>query len=213
MFKKGSTEETMIFHYEIPEKTLFVLTTQIAYVILLTSAIFWQTLIRSEEDCSRASTDTRLICFVGGVFTDCSSLEGLIENNTNTSVGCYTIPFAVGNAFTTSVGCFSSSIFFISFYIFLMLAISRGKDGSKKRKYVAAVTMVIIWLCSLAAPIALAIPGYNDYLYQFMSITNYLFYSMCVVQMTVSVYNIQWRDIKKTSEHDVINAPSNYNAI
>ena len=196
VMKKGSSEsETVIFHYVVPDQTLFHLVIGTVFFILFSLAIFWQTFFISQEDCFSASfNDSRLLCFEGHVLLENCTLLNL---NSDEYIGCYRIAFAFGSAITTAAGAFASYVVHISLQITLLVLISGGKNGSKKRKIAAVLTQVIYFIFAFVFYTALFIGSftYINYLYQFLSNINYSVFLYCEVVFVHST--VHWWKFEK----------------
>ena len=198
-FKKGSTEnETMMFNYVVSNKAIFSLFISSVVFFLFSLCIFWQMFIISQEDCYNAHTDTRLLCFEDSVPKDCTSVH--LDKENFTFVGCYKIAEAFGNPFVTATGLFTSHILFTSIVTFLLVSISGGKTGSKKRKWIAYLVwigLMFVLLFASAYLFSIVFWYYIDYNYQWLSHINYCLF---LYGEGFSIAAIQWRNFTKVSE-------------
>ena len=211
MMKEGSSErETVIFHYVVPNNTLFSLVIGTVFFIMFSLAIFWQTFFISQEDCFLASfNDSRLLCFEGYVLLDNCSLLNL---NSDENIGCYRIAFAFGSAITTAVGAFASYVVYISLYIILLVLISGGKNGSKKRKIAAVLTQGIYCIAAAFFYTGLSIGSmtYAKYLYQYLSNINYsvfLYYEIIFASASVHWWKFEKTQHKMDSGLNTLKVP------
>ena len=135
--QESTKREIVLFGFEVPDHFILNLFWFAVFVILFALALFWKEYILEDVPCVKASNSIFFCCYAFACnFNNCSHyLNDETDFNTedDNSLNCYKLSFPFGNAFSTSAGFFASFIFITTLMTFVLLGVSGGSNGSRKR--------------------------------------------------------------------------------
>ena len=136
--QESTKKETVLFGFKVPDCFILNLFNFAVFIILFALALFWKEYILEDVPCVEGSNNIVFCCYAFVCnLNNCSHyLNDETDFNTENynSLNCYKFSFSFGNAFSSSAGFFASFVSITALMTFVLLGVSGGSNGSRKRK-------------------------------------------------------------------------------
>ena len=203
--QESTKKETVLFGFKVPDVFTVGLFHFAVFVILFALALFWKNYILEDVPCVKGSNNL-LCCYAFSCnLNDCSDyLNDETDFNTdyNNSLNCYKFSFSFGNAFLTSAGFFASFVSITALMTFVLLGVSGGSNGSRKR-WCFTILLQVLCLIFVLASLGIHLTAFIGSIaatYNYNQIMSILWAYFASFYLGVFVIAIPWWKFEKIEE-------------